>query len=267
VAATTFEEEKMNRRWILLGTVTAALLLTACTGATTTPSTPSTPCNVTCNAATQPYPRQLSVNGEGTVKVSPDIAVMYLSVITQDPLVSKAWDDNNAKATAVIAAIEGLGVKSEDLRSDFSVVQQDKYDPITSRPTGEIFYIVTHTLTVTARDLTKVGAILGAAQAAGINSVGGVIFTLEDPTPAISQARALAVADARARADEIAKGLGVKIVRVLTVNEYGASIPVPMDKGYNSLGIGGGGGGSSVPIQVGTWSVSMSVNVIFEIGD
>jgi uncharacterized protein YggE len=255
----------MNRRWILLGTVVAALVLAACTGTTTTPSTP---CSVTCTAATQQPPqRTLSVNGEGTVKVAPDIAVMYLSVVTQDPSVSTAWDGNNAKATAVIAAIEGLGVKPEDIRSDFSVVQQDKYDPITSRPTGEIFYIVTHTLTVTARDLTKVGSILGAAQGAGVNSVGGVSFALEDPTQAISQARALAVADARTRADEIAKGLGVKIVRVLAVNEYGASVPMPADKGYSTLGVGGGGGGSSVPIQVGTWQVSMSLSVVFEIGD
>ena len=109
---------------------------------------------------------------------------------------------------------------------------------------GKSSSLSTHTLTVTARDLTKIGDILGAAQAAGVNSVGGVSFTLEDPTQAISQARALAVADARARADQIAKGLGVKIVRVLVVNENGASVPMPADKGFNAVGIGGGGGSS-----------------------
>jgi uncharacterized protein YggE len=253
----------MNRKWIILGTMAAGLLLAGCTG---TAATPSTSCNVNCAVPTQNNPRTLSVNGEGTVKVAPDIALMYLSVITQDPDVSKAWDGNNSKATAVIAAVEGLGVKAEDIRSDFTVVQQDQYDPITSRPTGEVDYVVTHTLTITARDLTKIGDILGAAQAAGVNSVGGVSFALEDPTQAISQARTLAVADARSRADEIAKGLGVKIVRVLTINEYGASVPVPVDKGFNAVGMGGGGG-SSVPIQVGTWQVSMTVGVVFEIGD
>jgi uncharacterized protein YggE len=259
----------MKRRWIILGAVAAGLLLAGCTGTAATPSTPaapSTPCNVTCTAPAQAAPRTLLVTGEGTVKVAPDIAVMYLSVVSQDPAISKAWDDNNAKAKAVIAAIEGLGIKAEDIRSDFTVVQQDKYDPTTGRPTGETVFVATHTLTVTARDLTKIGDILGAAQAAGVNSVGGVSFTLEDPTPAISQARALAVADARARADQIAKGLGVKIVRVLVVSENGASVPMPADKGFNAVGIGGGGG-SSVPIQVGTWQVSMSVTVEFEIGD
>jgi uncharacterized protein len=249
----------MNRRWIILGIVVAAVLLAACTGIA---GTPSAPCGVTCSASAQANLRTLSVNGEGSVKVAPDIALMYLSVITRDPDVSKAWDDNNTKATAVIAAIKSLGVKDEDIRSDFSVAQQDKYDQY-NQPTGEIFFIVTHTLTVTARDLTKVGGILGAAQAAGVNSIGGVTFSVEDPSQAIKQARVLAVADARARADEIAKGLGVKVGKVLTVNEYGINLPMPSDKGY-SLGLGGGGG-SSVPIQVGTWEVSMTVSVVFEI--
>jgi uncharacterized protein YggE len=256
----------MNKKWIFAGVAAGVLLLllAGCSGAT---AIPSTPCNLNCAAPTQSNPRTLSVNGEGTVKVAPDIATIYLSVITQDPDVSKSWNDNNAKATAAVAAVEGLGVKAEDIQSDFTVIQQDKYDPVSGKPTGEVDYIVTHTLTVTARDLTKVGDILGAAQAAGVNSVGGVSFALNDPTQAVSQARALAVADAVARANEIAKGLGVIIVRVITVNEYGATVPVPMmDKGYSASAVGMGGG-SSVPIQMGTWDVTVTVGVIFEIGD
>jgi uncharacterized protein YggE len=248
----------MTRKGIILGLVASALLLAGCTA---TAGTTAQPCTVNCSAPTQANPRTLSVIGEGKVNVTPDIAVMYLSIVTRNAYVDKAWDENNAKAGAAITAIQGQGVKEADIRSDFSLYQQEKYDQF-GQPTGEITYVVTHTLTVVVRDLTKVGAVLGAAQGAGVNSVSGVSFSLEDPSPAISQARALAVADARTRADEIAKGLGVKVGKVLTVNEYGASVPVPMDKGY---GMGMGGGGSSVPIQVGTWEVSMTVSVVFEI--
>ncbi len=248
----------MSRKWMILGLVVAAALLAGCSVAT---ATPAQPCTVNCYAPTPANPRTLSVTGEGKVNVAPDIAVMYLSIITRDPYVNKAWDDNNAKAQAAITAIQGQGVKEADIRSDFSLYQQEKYDQF-GQPTGEITYVVTHTLTVVVRDLTKVGAVLGAAQGAGVNSVGGVSFSLEDPTPAISQARGLAVANARTRADEIAKGLGVKVGKVLSVNEYGGSVPFPMDKSY-AMGIGGGG--SSVPIQVGTWEVSMTVSVVFEI--
>jgi uncharacterized protein YggE len=251
----------MSRKAMIFGLVITAVLLAGCTATTATLAASAPPCTVNCYAPTAANPRTLSVTGEGKVNVTPDIAVMYLSIISRDSYVNKAWDDNNAKASAAIAAIQGQGVKEADIRSDFSLYQQEKYDQF-GQPTGEITYVVSHTLTVVVRDLTKVGAVLGAAQAAGVNSVGGVSFSLEDPTPAISQARALAVANARARADEIAKGLGVKVGKVLTVNEYGGSIPVPMDKSY-AMGIGGGG--SSVPIQVGTWEVSMTIGVVFEI--
>lgn len=249
----------MSRRWMFIGMAAMAVLLVGCS---VTGTTPAQPCTMNCSAPTQVYQRTLSVTGEGKVNVAPDIAVMYLSVITRDPSINKAWDDNNSKVEAAVAAIKAQGAADADIRSDFNVSQQERYDPVTNQPTGEITYIVTHTLTVTARDLTKVGALLGSAQAAGINSVGGVSFTLEDPTAAISQARALAVANARARAEELAKGLGVKVGKVLTINEYGGSVPVPVDKGY-AMGIGGGG--SSVPISVGTWEVSMTVGVVFEI--
>jgi uncharacterized protein YggE len=254
----------MNRRLIILGAVAAAVILAGCTATT---GTPSAPCNVTCTAPTQAQLRTISVNGEGTVKVTPDIALIYMSVISQGPDVSKTWDDNNSKSAAVIAAVEGLGVKAEDIQSDFTLTQQDKYDPVTHLPTGEIVYFVTHTLTVTARDLTKVGGILGTAQAAGVNSVGGVTFTLENPKPAITQARDLAMADAQARANQMAKDLNITIVRVISVNDYGINIPFTVDKGYSTMtGIGGGGGGSTVPIQVGTWQVTVTVSVVFEIG-
>jgi uncharacterized protein YggE len=252
----------MSGKGLIMGlVVTAALLLAGCSAATPAPSTPVQPCTLNCYAPTPASPRTVSVTGEGKVNVTPDIAVMYLSVVTRDSQADKAWDDNNAKAEAVILALQGQGVKPEDIRSDFSLYQQEKYDQF-GQPTGEITYIVTHALTVTVRDLTKVGAVLGAAQAAGMNSVGGITFSLEDPSSAVSQARALAVADARARADELAKGLGVTVGKVLSVNEYGVSVPSPVDKAY-AMGVGGGG--SSVPIQVGTWQVSMSVGVVFEI--
>jgi uncharacterized protein YggE len=246
-----------TNKWIL-GAVVAAALLSACAG---TPGSSGEPCTVNCYGAEAAERRTLSVTGEGKVQVTPDIAVAYLYVISRDPDLSAAWDDNNAKAAAVIAALQGNGVEAGDIRSNFNVTQQEKYDTY-GQATGEITYIVSHSLTVTIRNLERIGDLLGAAQAAGINSVNGVTFTVEDPAAALSQARALAVADARARAEELAEGLGVKVGRVITINEYGGSVPYPMDKEY-AMGVGGGG--SSVPISVGSWEISMTVGVVFEI--
>jgi uncharacterized protein YggE len=243
---------------IFAGVILSLVILTGCDvnigtspagGAANLPATPANP-------------RTISVIGEGKVSVTPDIAVMYMSIISRDSDVSKAWDDNNAKAEAAIAALKGQGIQDKDIRSDFNLYQQEKTDQF-GQSTGEITYVVTHTLTVTARDMTKLGDILGAAQAAGVNSVGGISYTLEDPSDAIQQVRALAVADALERAKEIAKGFGATVGKVLSVSEYGVNLPTAVDKGY-SMGIGGGGG-SSVPIQVGSWEISMTISVVFEI--
>jgi uncharacterized protein YggE len=242
----------VNRKGLILGMM---LFLAGCTAAA------GQPCAVSCAAPTPENRRTISVTGEGKVNVAPDIAVMYLSVVTRNADINAAWDDNNARTETVLAAIRGQGVEEADIRSDLSLYQQEKYDP-SGQPSGEITFIVTHSLTVVVRDLAQVGVVLGVAQGAGINSIGGVTFSLEDPSPALSQARSLAVADARSRAEEIAKELGVTLGKVLTVNEYGGSAPAPMDKS-NTLALGGGG--SSVPIQAGTWVVRMTVGVVFEI--
>ncbi len=251
----------MTKRWIILGALIPALLLAACTAGTATPGGTAQPCNITCNPSGQAAPRTLSVTGEGKVTVAPDIAFIFMSVVTRDANLSTAWDANNATTQAVIAALQAQGIQPADMQSNLNVSQQEKFDA-TGQPTGVITYIVTNTLTVTDRDLGKIGQVLGAAQAAGVNSIAGITFGLEDPTSAVSQARALAVANARSRADEIAKAMGVSIVRVLTVTEYPENIPLPVEKGYGAIGLGGG---STVPIQVGTTQVSMTVSVVFEI--
>jgi uncharacterized protein YggE len=247
----------MSRRTILLGMAAAVALLAGCTVA----GSSEPPCEVNCYGAEAAKQRTLSVTGEGKVTVTPDIALSYLSVISRDSSLSAAWDDNNAQTAAIIAALQGQGVAAEDIRSNFSVNQQEEYDR-SGLLTGKITYIVTHSLTVTIRDLENVGGLLGAAQAAGVDTIGGVSFTLEDPAAAIREARALAVANARERAEELAAGLGVTVGKVITINEYGGSIPYPADRDYAA---GVGGGGSSVPISVGAWEVSLSVGVVFEI--
>lgn len=247
----------MSRRTILLGMAAAVALLAGCTAA----GSSEPPCEVNCYGAEAAKQRTLSVTGEGKVTVTPDVAVSYLSVISRDSSLPAAWDENNARTAAVIAALQGQGVAAEDIRSNFNVNQQEEYDR-SGLLTGKITYIVAHSLTVTIRDLEKVGALLGAAQAAGVDTIGGVSFALEDPAAAIREARALAVADARERAEELAAGLGVTVGKVIAINEYGGSIPYPADRDY-AMGVGGGG--SSVPISVGTWEVSLSVGVVFEI--
>jgi uncharacterized protein YggE len=218
---------------------------------------------VAINAVAKPdQPKTLSVNGEGKVDVTPDIALANVGVETRDPDVSKAVDDNIKMTGAVVTAIKARNVQEADIHtSNFSVYWQEVYDS-QGQPTGQGRYIVNNTVTITVREIPKLGEILGDALGAGANTVGGVSFTLEDTTQALKDVRTKAITDARVRAEEIAQGLGVKVGKVLSVNEYGASVPVYADKGY-AAGVGGGGG--AVPVSPGTYEITMSISVVFEI--
>jgi uncharacterized protein len=245
----------MKHTQIFSVVVLAGLLLTACSG-TPTGAAPMT-------AANPPAPRIILVTGEGRAEGAPDIAVATLGVETRDPSVTKAVAENNQKATSITQAVLAQNVAAKDIQTTgFNVYFQDVYDP-NGKSTGEGKYVVSNTITVTVRDLTKLGPILGSALDAGANSVSGVNFTVADPSKLLTEARGKALADAQARASEIAKGLNVEILRVLTASEGslsgGATDYLKAAPAFSGMG------GGSVPVQSGTYTVTMQMTVTFEI--
>jgi uncharacterized protein YggE len=119
-------------------------------------------------------------------------------------------------------------------------------------------YRVSIGVTITVRTPDKVGELLAAAVSAGANMVNYIQFDIADHAALQSQARELAVADAKSRAEQLAGLLGLQVGEAQTVVENGESYGTPM-------GLGGGGGAmmSSVPISQGTLSVSMSVTITY----
>ncbi len=73
------------------------------------------------------------------------------------------------------------------------------------------FYRVSTTVAVTVRETDNVAEILAAAVNAGANMVNYIQFNIEDRTALESQARELAVSDARARAEELAALMGLTV--------------------------------------------------------
>ena len=119
-------------------------------------------------------------------------------------------------------------------------------------------------LGITVRELSKVGAVLDAAIGAGANSIQGVRFSLAEPEPLQSDARAAAVTNARAKAEELAELTGVTIGHVVSVSEvvgnggyYGSNFD-----SLNSLKMGMGGAG---PITPGELELSLDLEVVYAI--
>ena len=205
--------------------------------------------------------RTMSINGHGEVTLTPDVAYLYVGVHTEHEEAATAVADNNDQAQAVIDALIAAGIKPEDIStSNFSLWTSQNYD-FEGKPTDSKF-IVDNTVYIIVRDLAKLGDLLGTAIEAGANSVNGISFDVSDKEAALSRARELAVADARAQAEELAGLAEVELGEIQSLSMYGGS-PAPYYGGYTREVMEQVG--SSVPITPGQFVVSVDVSIIFEI--
>lgn len=215
-----------------------------------------------CSSSTYPpNTRQMTASGTGTVYVTPDIAYVYIGVETKDASVGTALTRNNAQAQAVAAALEELGVAAEDIQtSAFNVYPSPEYSP-----EGEIIrtnYVVNNTVYVTVRNLSSLGQVLDAVVRSGANTINGVEFDITNKDEAISQARQLAIEDARKTADALSTAAGVKLGRLLSLYSYtsgGGTRATFEGKGY------GGGMDSGAPISSGQLLIIVNADLTYEI--
>ncbi|RJP50242.1 MAG: DUF541 domain-containing protein [Anaerolineaceae bacterium] len=207
--------------------------------------------------------RTLNVTGVGQVFITPDIAYLYIGVHTEQPTAAEAVSANNAQTQQVIDALKNFGVDEKDIHtSSFSIWPIDRYDPATGTNTGEKYYAVDNQVYITARDLTKLGALLDTVVKAGANSINSIQFDLADKTEVMKQARAEAVKNAQAQAEELAGLASVSLVEITNIS-YADSTPYV----YAEYGRGGGGGGiqANVPIEPGQMTITANVSVTYEI--
>jgi len=208
--------------------------------------------------------RTLTVTGSGSTRIRPDLVSVTLGIQTRNDDVAQAVAQNNVLAGRIMEAARTIGVADADMRTIyFSVSSQPKYDEFGS-PTGEVSFFVDNSLQVTLRDVTKLPDLLQGSINAGANSIYGVNFSVADTKPAEDEARLKAMADAQARAGELAGAAGVTLgtIQNLTTNAYSA-FPQPYYPGY---GLGGGGGsGQEVPTQPGSLEVTAQVTVVYNV--
>jgi uncharacterized protein YggE len=210
------------------------------------------------SAATQG--RTITVVGGGTASGAPDRATAQLGIETQSTTPDQATRANNDQMTKLIEALKAAGIDEKDIQTtNYSVYTEPRYKPETGEATGEIVYHASASVSVIIRDINQVGTVLDKAVAAGANNISGVGFSVADTTKLEGAAREKAVADARARAADLARLFGVEVGDVATISEVVTSGPVPM---YDrATGMGGGG----AAIQPGQLSISTQLQVTFNV--
>ncbi len=245
-----------NRRIVIAGILllVGALALSAC----------GSPAASQATAQQQPV-RTITVVGQGKASGLPTVAHINVGVQTSAPSAQEAMDANRAKMNALLAKIKSLGIAEKDIQtSNFSIyTEQRPVVPATGKEDKEeytVAYHVSNQVSLTIRDIAKLGDILDQAVAAGANNVYGVYFGMESTAELEAQAREKAIADAQARAEALASLSGVSVGEVLTISEV-IGTPGPV---YYNLAKAEGMGGAT-PIQPGEYEISLSVQVTYAI--
>ncbi len=206
----------------------------------------------------------LTVTGTGVVTVKPDQAKVSLGVLTVAATAREAQQENSARTQKIISALTRLGVPQEKIETqEYSIWPEYHYpEPKEDKPPQIVAYRVSNTLLVTLDDLGVVGRVIDAAVAAGANKVETITFLKKDVAQVQQEALARACREARAKAEAIARALGVTLTGVAAVQESTTS-PLPYRLERVMAGAGGEGG---TPIQPGELEVTAQVTVSYKIG-
>ncbi len=214
-------------------------------------------------------PDTITVIGSGSANGQPDIATIEVAVETFNVNLAEAFAETNSRVQAVIDALVELGLDADDVRTVGFNIYQDRFGggvPMMemSQPgqMPEPTYVVSNQLRIIVRDTEIVAEVINTAVEAGANQIYGLNFGIDDRADLESEARADAVADARARAGELASLVGAELGDAIVITEV-------LDGGYYPRGMFAaemsmGGGGGAV-IQPGQLSVSVQVQVTFSI--
>jgi hypothetical protein len=203
---------------------------------------------------------RLDVVASGEVSRVPDIVRIGAGVVTTAPTASGALAENATRMRAVRDGLRRAGIADRDIQTSTINLHPDyRHDERGGNP-QLIGYRAHNEVTVRFRDIANTGKILDALVAQGANQINGPMLSVEKPEAALDEARTLALANARARADLYARSLGKRVGRILSVSESGGNV-MPMYRMERSMSVAASG----TQIERGEQFLSVTLAVSFEL--
>lgn len=176
----------------------------------------------------------ISVSGDGEVFAAPDIANISFTVREESKKVSDAQDKVSAKVKSALASVHKLGVADNDIKTqNYSSYPKYEWQEGTvtcmavgcpsPRPGKQVIvgYEVSQTVTIKARNLESVNALVDGLATAGVTEMQGPNFAIDKEDDLKAEARKQAIDKARAKAEVLARDLGVTLVRIVSFSEGG----------------------------------------------
>lgn len=159
----------------------------------------------------------LNVSGTGTVYMEADLVTASVGVSMQGEDLETLQQDANATIVAICEALQAAGMDAKDIATNYLYISpRYDYSGVTEQIIG---YSVNNSLSIRTNKLDMIGTYIDAAFAAGANNLDSINFTVSDDSAARMQALELAVQDARAKAETIAKASGKTLKGMISISE------------------------------------------------
>ncbi len=204
-------------------------------------------------------PATISITGEATISVPPDLAQIDGGVTNEAKTARDASDANNKLMGAVLAALKNAGIAEKDIQTSRLSLQPQSSNRPSGGPQQIISYRASNHVTVTVRDITKVAATIDTLTGSGANDINGVHFMVSNTSKLLDDARTQAINDARRKAEIYARAAAVQVGAPLSISEDGGA-PAPMFRRMATTMAA-----APAPIAAGEETLHVAVNVAYEI--
>ncbi|WP_163395632.1 SIMPL domain-containing protein [Flavobacterium limi] len=157
---------------------------------------------------------QINVNGEGKVKIAPDQVSISATVETKGNNAKDVKRQNDEKIDAVLKFIKKLNIPTADFRTK-QVALNPQYDYEKKKTS----YNAVQTVEILLKDLSKYDELMEGLVQQGINRIDKVSFESSKLAQHQSEARKLAMKDAKAKAEDYVSVLGQKVGKAFVISD------------------------------------------------
>ncbi len=200
----------------------------------------------------------ITVTGEGKIKIIPDEAMISISIETKGAKSDEVKLENDKKMDAILKFIKKINIAKEDFQT-----QRISLHPNFDYEKKKYNYSATQSIQILLRDLTKYDTLMEGIIGEGINRIDNVEFKSSNMIQLQSEARKLAMKDAKSKAEDYVSVLGQKVGKAISISDN-SQIFVPQTHMYaTKSALANDIATSRVTLAAGEIEITANVNVIF----
>lgn len=211
----------------------------------------------------------ISVSGSGEILAVADIASLSINLMKDGATAKESQDLLNESITKTLAYLKDQKIEDKDIKSEYGgLTPKYSYEKCYtySCPTNTkiIGYTATQMITIKIRDVDNASVVRTGLADLGVTDITGPTFGIDDEEGFKDQARAKAIDEAQAKADILAKELGVRLGKVVSFSENnGGYYPMYESKLMNAdTSVGSG---SAPVLPKGENKITSNITITYEI--